>query len=110
MPSPSSAGSTASPGTAAVTRAEIDEQLRLRIADRLGGGFKGDIIGPDHAGYGDARLVWNAMVDKRPGLPGRAQPAGMVGRSRIWPGQVTAVPSTRALWPWRVPPCCESVN
>jgi FAD/FMN-containing dehydrogenase len=40
----------------------------LRIADRLGAGFKGDVIGPDHADYGDRRQVWNAMVDKHPGL------------------------------------------
>ena len=46
----------------------IDEQLRLRIAEDLSGGFKGDIIGPDHADYERARLVWNAMIDRRPGL------------------------------------------
>ena len=46
----------------------IDQELRLHIADQLGAGFKGDIIGPDHADYGDRRLVWNAMVDKRPGV------------------------------------------
>jgi FAD/FMN-containing dehydrogenase len=34
----------------------------------VGAGFKGDIIGPDHPSYGDARLVWNAMIDKHPGL------------------------------------------
>src|SRR5258707_5666777 len=46
----------------------IDEQLRLRITDQLAGLFKGEIIGPDHADYERARLVWNAMVDRRPGL------------------------------------------
>src|SRR5579862_5080809 len=46
----------------------IDEQLRLRISEQLAGQFKGDIIGPDHADYEAARLVWNAMVDRRPGL------------------------------------------
>jgi FAD/FMN-containing dehydrogenase len=40
----------------------------LRIADQLGAGFKGDVIGPDHADYGERRQVWNAMVDKHPGL------------------------------------------
>jgi FAD/FMN-containing dehydrogenase len=40
----------------------------LRIADQLGAGFKGDVIGPDHADYGDRRQVWNAMVDTHPGL------------------------------------------
>src|ERR1700728_2258234 len=59
--------STSSPPAAAVSR-PIDEQLRMRIADQLGAGFKGDIIGPDHASYGHARRVWNAMIDRHPGL------------------------------------------
>jgi FAD/FMN-containing dehydrogenase len=46
----------------------IDQELRLRVADQLGAGFEGDVIGPDHPDYGDRRLVWNAMVDKRPGV------------------------------------------
>jgi FAD/FMN-containing dehydrogenase len=46
----------------------IDEQLRLRIAEELAGSFKGEIIGPDHAEYEQARRLWNAMVDRRPGL------------------------------------------
>jgi len=46
----------------------IDEQLRLRIAEELAGSFKGDIIGPDHAEYEQVRQLWNAMVDRRPGL------------------------------------------
>jgi FAD/FMN-containing dehydrogenase len=46
----------------------LDEPLRLRIAEELAGHFKGDIIGPDHADYEDKRQVWNAMVDRRPGL------------------------------------------
>jgi FAD/FMN-containing dehydrogenase len=46
----------------------IDEQLRLRIAEQLAGQFKGEIIGLDHAEYERARTVWNAMIDRRPGL------------------------------------------
>jgi FAD/FMN-containing dehydrogenase len=46
----------------------IDDQLRLQIAEDLAGQFKGEIIGPDHPGYESARLVWNAMIDRRPGL------------------------------------------
>src|SRR5580698_223148 len=46
----------------------IDEQLRLAIAEQLAGQFKGDIIGPDHADYESARTIWNAMIDRRPGL------------------------------------------
>ncbi|HET9079162.1 MAG TPA: hypothetical protein VFO01_01390 [Trebonia sp.] len=46
----------------------IDEQLQLGIAEELAGSFKGEIIGPDHAEYEQARRLWNAMVDRRPGL------------------------------------------
>jgi hypothetical protein len=54
----------------------IDDQLRLQIADDLAGQFKGEIIGPDHPGYESARLVWNAMIDRRPGLGAYADTAG----------------------------------
>jgi FAD/FMN-containing dehydrogenase len=50
------------------TSSTIDEQLRQRIAEELAGHFKGDIIGPDHASYEEERQVWNAMIDRRPGL------------------------------------------
>lgn len=46
----------------------IDGGMRARIAEELAGKFKGEIIGPDHAEYRKARTVWNAMVDKHPGL------------------------------------------
>ncbi len=59
---------TPSPEVAATARPEIDEKLRLRIAKQLAGRFQGEIIGPDHGHYEDSRLVWNAMVDRRPGL------------------------------------------
>src|SRR4029077_8149544 len=32
------------------------------------GQFKGDIVGPDHPEYEEKRRLWNAMVDRRPGL------------------------------------------
>jgi FAD/FMN-containing dehydrogenase len=53
---------------AARSRPGIDELLRQRIAEQLAGRFTGEIIGPDHPGYASARLVWNSMIDKRPGL------------------------------------------
>ncbi len=31
-------------------------------------GFEGQLIGPDDGGYDEARKVYNAMIDKRPGL------------------------------------------
>jgi hypothetical protein len=46
----------------------IDDQLRLGIAEDLAGTFKGEIIGPDHVEYEHSRQLWNAMVDRRPGL------------------------------------------
>jgi FAD/FMN-containing dehydrogenase len=46
----------------------IDDELRLRIADQLRGRFMGACIGPNDPEYEQARTVWNAMVDKRPGL------------------------------------------
>jgi FAD/FMN-containing dehydrogenase len=62
--------SATTPATAVPTSGSstIDEQLRLRIAEELSGTFKGDIIGPDHPEYEQARQLWNAMVDRRPGL------------------------------------------
>jgi FAD/FMN-containing dehydrogenase len=60
--------STSSAGAAALARPDIDQEMRLRIADQLGAGFKGGLIGPDHPGYDRARRVWNAMIDRQPGL------------------------------------------
>ena len=34
------------------------EQIRSR--------FQGQVIGPEDAGYDDARRIWNGMIDKRP--------------------------------------------
>jgi hypothetical protein len=48
----------------------------------------GDVIGPDHADYERARLVWNAMVDRRPGLILRCTSTQDVvadtGAHRLW--------------------------
>jgi FAD/FMN-containing dehydrogenase len=49
----------------------IDDALRATLVEELGPVFKGDLIGPDSVGYEKARAVWNAMVDKRPGLIAR---------------------------------------
>ena len=34
--------------------------------DDLAGSVRGELITPDHAGYDDARKVYNAMIDRRP--------------------------------------------
>jgi len=60
--------SPTAPAASPMASSTIDEQLRLRIAEELAGSFKGDIIGPDHAEYEQARQLWNAMADRRPGL------------------------------------------
>jgi FAD/FMN-containing dehydrogenase len=46
----------------------IDEQTRRKIVNQLASTFGGDIIGPNHVDYPKRSVVWNAMVDKKPGL------------------------------------------
>ena len=59
---------TPAPNTTVLAGPAIDDELRLRITEELGSGFKGDIIDPGHAEYETARRVWNAMIDRHPGL------------------------------------------
>ena len=88
------------------TSSAIDEQLRLQIAEQLAGTFKGEIIGPDHAEYEEARQVWNAMIDRHPGLILRCTStadvvaAVNVARPTAWLRRCAAAGTT---WPAR--PC-----
>jgi FAD/FMN-containing dehydrogenase len=41
------------------------------VPEELAGSFSGELLGPDAAGYDDARRVHNGLVDKRPGLVAR---------------------------------------
>jgi FAD/FMN-containing dehydrogenase len=59
---------TTSPDTTETAGPRIDEQLRLKIIEELGAGFKGQIVSPGDPGYDQARQVWNAMIDRHPGL------------------------------------------
>jgi len=63
-PAPASA-SAPTPASASVPAdsSTIDEQTRRRIVEELAGSFKGEVIGPDHAEYEQARQLWNAMVE-----------------------------------------------
>jgi FAD/FMN-containing dehydrogenase len=64
----------------------IDAALRQKIVESLRGRFDGAIIGPDDAEYPKARLVWNGMIDKHPGLilrcTGTADVVAAVGVAR----------------------------
>ena len=44
------------PESASLTRGLADLRMRLR----------GQLLEPADAGYGDARRIWKAMIDKRP--------------------------------------------
>jgi FAD/FMN-containing dehydrogenase len=43
---------------------------QIAIAE-LRAAFAGELIAPDDAAYAEARLVWNGMIDRRPGLIAR---------------------------------------
>ena len=38
------------------------------VVERLRAGLRGSVLLPGNPGYDEARTVWNAMIDKRPGL------------------------------------------
>jgi FAD/FMN-containing dehydrogenase len=52
-----------------------DLKSKLRA---IGGGFGGEIFGPDDPEFDDARAVWNAMIDRRPALIARCRDAADV--------------------------------
>jgi FAD/FMN-containing dehydrogenase len=63
------------------TLTRVDETVAPTLAD---GGFFGQIIGPQDDGYDDARAVYNAMIDRRPGLIARcADVADVLAAVRI---------------------------
>jgi FAD/FMN-containing dehydrogenase len=59
-------------GSPAVIDADYSEQLA---------GLTGSLLTPDSPGYDEARTVWNAMIDRRPGLIVRCSDANDVARA-----------------------------
>ena len=45
--------------------------LSAEDIEALGAGLRGELVLPDSDGYDTARLIWNGMFDKRPGLIAR---------------------------------------
>ena len=46
--------------------------------DALRSSLRGELLDPAHAGYHEARVVWNAMIDRRPALIVRCRNAADV--------------------------------
>jgi FAD/FMN-containing dehydrogenase len=51
----------------------IDSERDRTEIEALGHTFSGALIRPTDAGYEDARQIWNAMIDRRPGLIARCR-------------------------------------
>jgi FAD/FMN-containing dehydrogenase len=49
----------------------IDEASAAALAAELRASFSGQVIEPGQPGYEAARAIWNAMIDRRPGLIAR---------------------------------------
>lgn len=45
--------------------------LQASKVEELKRGFKGEVISPNDGAYEDSRKIWNAMIDKRPGVIAR---------------------------------------
>jgi FAD/FMN-containing dehydrogenase len=54
------------------------EPVRLEAVQALAAAVWGEVIVPDHPDYDQARRIWNACIDKRPGLILRCANAGDV--------------------------------
>ena len=66
------------------TRTEVSQGRRTPPAETEIEGFRGRLIGPDHADYDTARAVWNGAIDRRPRLIARCiGPADVVRAVRF---------------------------
>ncbi|MBK9608892.1 MAG: FAD-binding oxidoreductase [Betaproteobacteria bacterium] len=48
-------------------------QVSPEVLQAFKAGFSGPVIGPDDAEYEETRKIWNAMIDRRPGLIARCR-------------------------------------
>jgi len=62
------------PAVTLTGRVELGERVVGELAARL----SGRLVLPGHAGYDDARTIWNRMIDKRPALIARCADAADV--------------------------------
>ena len=53
------------------TTAKITRKTSEEVYGSLQSEFKGDLLFPTSSGYEDARLIWNGMFDRKPGLIAR---------------------------------------
>jgi hypothetical protein len=51
-------------------------------SEALRDGFSGELLGPAHPGYDEARRVFNAMIDRRPAVIARCASTADVGGRR----------------------------
>ncbi len=61
-----------------VTLTGADAALGEAVVEGLGRRLRGELLRPTDAGYEEARLIWNGMVDKRPALIVRCAGVGDV--------------------------------
>src|SRR5919112_264418 len=61
-----------------VTLTGADSALTGSAVEGFGSGLRGELLRPGDAGYEEARLLWNGLIDKRPALIARCAGVGDV--------------------------------
>jgi FAD/FMN-containing dehydrogenase len=62
-------------------------QIGTEAIDQLRSGLKGTLLAPGAPGYDEARSIWNAMIDRRPGLIARCTDAADVAHAVRFAGE-----------------------